>query len=287
MAPVPPDGTASGLSVYVSCDMEGVAGIADWSQVTPGPQYQVGQELMLAEVNSAIEGAIEAGARRFLVNDSHGRMANLDPARLAGRASYLAGWHKPHYMMEGLDETFNAIFFIGYHGAVDGPPAILSHTYSPRLVAGATVDDLPVGEAGLNCLVAAHFGVPLALISGDQHAGAELRTLAPGVERVAVKASITRFAAQSVHPEEARDRIRAGAVRALGRLTELAPPRVASDCRIRVTARNADLAKLACRVRDVTRTGELELEVAGGDRLEVFRNFVAVLEITRQLAAEA
>ena len=284
---MPPDGPATGLSVYISCDMEGVAGIADWGQVTPGPQYQLGQELMLAEVNSAIEGALEAGARRFLVNDSHGRMANLDPARLAGRASYLAGWHKPHYMMEGLDQTFGAIFFIGYHGAVDAPPAILSHTYSPRLVAGAAVDALPVGEAGLNCLVAAHFGVPVALVSGDQHAGAELRHLAPGVEAVEVKSSLTRFAALSLHPEEARDRIRAGARRALGRLPELAPPRVAPDCRIRVTTRNADLAQLACRVRSVARAGELEVEVAGGDRLEVFRNFVAVLEITRQLAAEA
>ncbi len=283
---MPPDGPATGLSVYISCDMEGVAGIADWGQVSPGPQYQLGQELMLAEVNSAIEGAMEAGAQRFLVNDSHGRMANLDPSRLVGRASYLAGWHKPHYMMEGLDDTFDAVFFIGYHGAVDAPPAILSHTYSPRMVAGAAVDSLPVGEAGLNCLVAAHFGVPVVLVSGDQHAGAELLSLAPGAEAVEVKSSLTRFAALSLHPEEARDRIRAGAVRALGRLTELAPPRVAPDCRIRVTTRNADLAQLACRVRDVDRTGELEVEVAGGDRLEVFRNFVAVLEITRQLAAE-
>ncbi|MGC8473675.1 MAG: M55 family metallopeptidase [Candidatus Dormibacteria bacterium] len=283
---MPSEGTASGPSVYISCDMEGVAGIADWSQVIPGPQYQLGQELMLAEVNAAIEGAHEAGARRFLVNDSHGRMANLDPARLAGRAGYLAGWHKPHYMMEGLDQTFDAVFFIGYHGAVDAPPAILSHTYSPRVVAAATVDALSVGEAGLNCLVAAHFGVPVALVSGDQHAGTELSALAPGLEVVTVKSSITRFAAQSLHPEEARERIRAGAMRALGRLAELTPPRVPPDCRIRVTTRNADLARLACRVREVAQVGELELEVAGADRLEVFRNFVAVLEITRQLAAE-
>lgn len=267
--------------------MEGVAGISDWSQVTPGPAHHLGQELMLAEVNAAIAGALEAGAERFLVNDSHGRMANLDPARLGGRARYLSGWHKPHYMMEGLDGSFDAVFFIGYHGAIDGPPAILSHTYSPRLVAGATLDGSPVGEAGLNCLVAAHFGVPVALVSGDQHAGVELEELAPGAARVEVKSSVTRFAALSLHPEEARGRIQEAARHALERLGDLAPPQVAAHCRIRLTTRTADLARLAARVRGVERIGELEVEVGGRDRLDVFGNFVAVLEITRQLAAES
>ncbi len=266
--------------------MEGVAGIVDWAQVTPGPEFAVGRELMLAEVNAAIQGALAAGARELLVNDSHGAMANLAPDRLEGRAQYLAGRHKPLYMMEGLGPEFDAVFFIGYHGAIDGPASVLSHTYNPAVVAGAVLNGVPVGEGGLNCLVAAHHGVPVALVSGDQHAAADLRTLTPTTEVVQVKTSLTRFAARNLHPDEARERIREAAEVSLRRLGTLTPPSIPEASRVRLTFRNADLAALATAVREVERVGELEVEVGGADRLSVFRHFVAVLQITRGVAAE-
>lgn len=275
-----------GLRVYISCDMEGVAGISDWAQVTPGPEFETGRRLLLEEVNAAIQGSLEAGASLVLVNDSHGAMANLAPERLEGRARYLSGRHKPLYMMEGLTSEYGAVLFVGYHGAVDGPPAILSHTYNPAAVAGASLGGLAVGEAGLNCLVAAHHEVPICLITGDQHAGAELGRLSPGTRRVEVKRSVTRFAASSLHPEEARERIRAAAAESLGGLPALSAPSVPAGVRVGLRMRHAELAELATRVRGVERAGELEVEVGGADRLDTFRNFVAVLQITRGLAAE-
>ena len=127
------------MKIWISFDMEGVAGIVDWDQCRPdgGPRYQVGCELMLAEVNAAIEGALAGGATEVVLNDSHGTMANLDPRRIAGGGAYISGRHKPLYMMQGLDETFDAAFFVGYHGSISGRPSTLSHTYNPEVTATA------------------------------------------------------------------------------------------------------------------------------------------------------
>jgi D-amino peptidase len=92
------------MKVYISADMEGVAGIVDWAQcIVDGDDYALGRDLLAGEVNAAIEGALAAGATQILVNDAHSAMRNLPPDALAGRASYLSGRFKPRYMMEGLD----------------------------------------------------------------------------------------------------------------------------------------------------------------------------------------
>jgi D-amino peptidase len=235
---------------------------------------------------SSIDGAAEAGADYFLVNDSHGAMQNLAPDELHGGAEYLSGRHKPLYMMEGLDPSFDAIFFIGYHGAIDGPPAILSHTYSPVAVMGASLNGTLAGESGINCLAAAHYGVPVALVTGDQHTAAQARPFCPEAEMVVVKHSLTRFAARSLHPEAARQAIRLGARAALERLGGLAAPQFPAGCGLRLRLRDADLVTMATAIRDVTRESDTQVLVGGDDPLMVFRNFVALLQIIRGLARE-
>ena len=156
------------MKVWMSLDMEGVAGIVDWDQCRPGSQsYSLGCQLLQAEVNAAIDGAIAGGATEIVLNDSHSSMANLDPRLIAGNAQYISGRHKPMYMMQGLDETFDAIFFIGYHGSISGKPSTMSHTYNPEVFSGAKLNGIYVGESGINALVADHFGVPIAFVSGD------------------------------------------------------------------------------------------------------------------------
>ncbi|HVD02905.1 MAG TPA: M55 family metallopeptidase [Candidatus Dormibacteraeota bacterium] len=274
------------MKIYISCDMEGVAGISDWQQVSPGSEFELGRRLLLEEVNAAIDGAMEAGASAFVVNDSHGSMHNLPPDELHGRAEYLSGRHKPMYMMEGLDESFDAVFFIGYHGAVDGPASALSHTYNPAAVAAATINGARVGEGGINALVAAHFRVPVALVTGDRHTAAQTAPFCPGATLVVVKESITRFAAQSLHPKTARERIHAAATGCLTGLGAVSYPKFPTGVHLRLTLRNADLAELAAAVRGVTRDGDTTVLVEGETTLTVFRSFVAVLQITRGLAQE-
>jgi hypothetical protein len=106
----------------VSCrwTLEGVAGIVDWAQcLATGDDYRLGRDLLIGEVNAAIDGAQAAGATDILVNDAHSFMRNLPPAELSGRAAYLSGRFKPLYMMEGLDSSFQAAVFLGYHAAIE------------------------------------------------------------------------------------------------------------------------------------------------------------------------
>src|ERR1700677_3784285 len=113
-------------------------------------------------------------------------------------------------MMQGLDDSFDAVLFVSYHGSV-GAPAGLSHTYSPRVVVEARLDGAVTGEAGINALVAAHYGVPVVLVTGDRLACEETAALIPGVHGAVVKEPVSRSAAHSLHPVKARELIRAAA----------------------------------------------------------------------------
>src|SRR5260221_1084398 len=171
------------MKVFVSSDMEGTAGVVDWDQcVGDGPEAAAGRRLLLAEVNAAIEGALAGGATQIVLNDSHATMRTLPPAELAGGASYISGSHKPLYMMQGLDDSFDAVLFVSYHGSI-GAPAGLSHTYNPRAVMEARLDDSVTGEAGINSLVAAHYVVTVVLVSVDHCACGVTDTHLPYMHR--------------------------------------------------------------------------------------------------------
>jgi len=148
------------VKVFISSDIEGTAGIVHWEQVLGGPEYEGGRTLLENEVNAAIDGAADAGASEFLVNDAHYLMQNLRPERLHGRASLISGKHKPLYMMEGLDASFGAAFLVSYHGSISAQTAILSHTYNPSVVYHAELNGHVVGESGINALVARHYAGP-------------------------------------------------------------------------------------------------------------------------------
>ena len=270
------------MKLFISFDMEGVAGIVDWAQCgPPGQAYEEGRALLLGEVNAAIDGALAGGATEVVCNDSHGAMNNLNPADLHARAAYIAGRHKPRYMMEGLDDSFDAVFFIGYHGSISGEPSVLSHTYNPSVISRVTLNGVECGESGINALVALGHRVPVALISGDQVTIAEGEPFFKQAQRVIVKRSITRFAASQVHPEEAREMIYAGAEAAVGRLGSVPLPDVELPARLDVELQTADMAHVASWVKGVERTGTRSVRVMGDDPLEIYRSFVGITYITR------
>lgn len=268
------------MKVFLSTDMEGTAGVVDWEQcIGDGPAAVAGRQLLLAEVNAAIEGALAAGATEIVVNDSHSTMRNLPAAELAGQASYISGSHKPLYMMQGLDESFDACMFLSYHGSV-GAPAGLSHTYSPRVVVEARLDGTVTGEAGINALVAAHYGVPVVLVTGDRCACEEAAALIPGIAQAVVKEHVSRAAAHNLHPDRARALIRGQAQTAVAAAATAKPPPIDRGV-LEVFVRTTDIAEAASWVRGVERTGPRQLRIEGPDRLATYRAFCAAILLTR------
>jgi D-amino peptidase len=272
------------VKVFLSSDIEGTAGIVDWEQVRgPGADYEIGRQLLTNEVNAAIDGAVRAGASHVLVNDAHRTMFNLRPGDLHHHASYLAGRHKPLYMMEGLDATFDAVFMVAYHGSIGAERAILSHTYNPGAVWEARLNGVAVGESVLNALVAMHYRVPVVLITGDEATAAEALPFLPEIEAVVVKRSITRFAAESLHPDRACELIRAGAERALARADAAPPPAIELPATLEVTFLTSDMAEMATWINGVERTGTRTASVTSDDPLSLYRTFVTIVALTRSI----
>jgi len=274
------------MKIFISTDFEGVAGIVDWDQILlTGRDYELGRRLLLDETNAVIDGALEAGATEVIVNDSHSVMRNIPPAELHGRATYISGKHKPLYMMEGLDSSFDAICFVGYHGSIGASHAILSHSYNPRAIWEVKINGRVVGETALNALVAAHYGVPIVLVTGDQATAREAREVLPEVECVIVKESITRTAAANLHPQVACEKLREGAMRALQGLANQKAPTFAAPVRIEVTFLTADMAESATWLRGVEPVAGQSRTVTfeGADTLALFRTFVTMIQLTRPL----
>jgi D-amino peptidase len=271
------------VKVFISSDMEGTAGVVDWDQVRDtGPRYEWFAELLLGEVNAAIEGARRAGATEFLVNDAHGRMANLRPGGLAGGARYLSGRYKPRYMMEGLDASFDAVFFVSYHGSM-GAASALSHTYYPAAIAEVTINGVVAGESGINALSALGHGVPVVLVTGDDVTARETAAFCPGVVTAIVKESVSRFAANSMHPETARALIAERASSALASLDRARQVDVTLPATLRVRMKTTDYAELAARIGGVRRTGPLEVELVSGDPIALHDTVVTIVLLCRGL----
>lgn len=204
-----------GLKVFISADMEGLAGVVSSSDVSPsGPDYAHFRAIMAAETNAAVEGAFRAGATEVLVRDSHGSKQNLLPADVDPRARLLRGQSTgPKNMMEGIDSTFDAVVFIGYHARAGTPGAILEHTSTGNVIDFA-INGVSLPEGGYNALVAGLYGVPVVFVSGDRAVVDQLRGLLGPIGAVAVKEEIAD-ASIGMSPAEAQDAIREGVERAV------------------------------------------------------------------------
>lgn len=273
------------MKVFVSSDMEGTAGVVAWEQCrAPEPEYAYYRGLLQEEVNAAIEGAAAAGATEFLVNDSHSKMVNLRPDGLSCHARYLSGRHKPLYMMQGLDASFDAAFFVSYHGSMSSEGSTLSHTYNPLAISEVRLNGVIAGESGINALVALGHGVPVVLITGDETTAAEIEPFCPGIHSAVVKTSVSRFAADSLHPLQAREVIRVAAREAIEALPSAAPPSITLPATLTVRFRNTDLAEMATWISGVVRSDTLTVRITDEDPVRLFRTFITVVLLTRGIA---
>ncbi len=270
------------MKLFLSTDFEGTSGIVAWEQVIEGnPEYEQGRRLLTNEVNAVIEGAMAGGATEFVVNDSHHLMRNLHPQDLAGRATLITGKQKFLYMMEGMDDSFDGVCFVSYHGSIGAERTVLSHTYSPSAIWEVRINDQIVGESGLNALVAAHYNVPIILVSGDAVTAEEAQFVAPDAEKVVVKESRGRFAASHIHPTVACEMLREGATLAVRNLSTMKPPQFTTPITVEVTFLLADMAEAALWIRGVERVSARTVKMTGENALELYQVFVAVLMLVR------
>lgn len=272
------------MKLFLSTDFEGTSGIVAWEQIIEGSvEYEQGRKLLTNEVNAVIEGALEGGATEFVVNDAHHHMRNLHPQDLSGQATLITGRHKPLYMMEGLDESFDGACFVSYHGSIGAEQAVLSHTYNPGAIWEVRINGEVVGESGINALVAAHYGVPIIFVSGDEATAREAEGIAPQAVKVVVKQSLGRFAASHLHPGIACDMLRSGATRAAREIGTMQPPPFALPVSLEVTFLVADMAAMAQWVRGVERVNARTVKLTSDNLLDLYRMFVTVVTLTRAL----
>jgi D-amino peptidase len=266
--------------VYISVDLEGIAGVVANSQTSPtGANYEWARKQMMAETNAAIEGAFAGGATEVVVNDSHGPQTNLRPDELDRRATLITGQPKPLGMTQGLDSTFDAAIYIGYHAPGSTADAVHGHTFSGALKV-VRLNGKEVGEYGLNAMVAGHWGVPVVFIAGDRAAVEMARDFIPGVDGLIVKDGIGYYAAKTMHPLEARERIAAGVRAALLKRIARQPVSLGSSITLEIELASLAYADQVALIPGMKRTGRT-VSYTASDALTIYKVARVIMALSR------
>jgi D-amino peptidase len=269
------------MRVYVSVDMEGVAGISHTAPTTRGDTgYAAACRLMEGEANAAVAGAFDGGATEVMVNDSHGPMYNVSPEELDPRARLVQG-RKAYSMVEAAaDGAFDVALFVGYHARAGHPRGTIAHTYTSQLTLTALAGRA-TGEYGINALYLGALGVPVGLVTGDDALADEVADWLPWAERVVVKHGRGYRAADSVHPTIARDLIRRAASRAVRRAAahELDTLVLSAPIEVAIEFRHAGQADFAAVIPGFERHGDRGVRFSARDGVEAYRAFVAAVRI--------
>jgi D-amino peptidase len=266
------------MRLYISSDMEGVAGVCAWEQVdarTPHRDFEIFRNYYTQEVASAIDGARAGGASDVLVNDSHGPMRNLLLDELPPDVRVIFGNRKPFSMVQDADTGFGGAFFIGYHGGAGDADAVLSHTYTPSVVYEVRMNGVRCSESTINAGLLGHYGVPLLLVSGDRTTVESVQAQMPWVRGVIVKEAIGNFAADSMMPLAAQHAIRSAAEEAVrgaphAKSYRFEPP-LTLDVQLVTTAQ----AHLVATIPGFERTGSRSVRFTHQSFPVVFKAFVA------------
>lgn len=269
------------MKILIAADMEGITGVVNWDQVTPGhAEYLRFRRLMTEDVNAAIRGAFDAGADDVIVADGHWFGTNLLVEEIDPRASLNSGSPSPLAMMQGVDEV-DGVLFVGYHARAGSPNAILDHTWSSKAVANVWLNDILVGEYGLNAAVAGHFDVPVLMVTGDQTACAQTLELLGDIEAVVVKHATGRFSAECLPHKITQEMISKAALRSVTRLVKKRAPEpfiLEEPVMVSIEFFSSDMADRALRLPRVERDGTC-ISFSTMDMLEAYNSFRAAVSL--------
>ena len=266
------------MKILISVDMEGITGVVSQSHTDhTTAEYQRFRKLMTADANAAIEGAVAGGATDIVVNDSHANMDNILIEELNPAARLISGSPKLFSMMEGIGADVDAVFLVGYHARAGSAPAVHDHTWMGS-VFNATLNGQPMGEIRLNAALAGHFGVSVALVTGDQLATAEARELLDDIETVTVKIAVGRNAANCLPPAKTAPIIKQAAQTAAQKALERkhTPLVVPAPITLGVELWRSVQAERAELLPGAKRTGPRSIEWVGQDMVAVYRTWRAI-----------
>jgi D-amino peptidase len=271
------------LKVYISVDMEGIAGVVSGEQTSSsGSDYGLARRWMTEEANAAVRGALAAGATEIVVNDSHGSMRNIIISELDPHAVLITGSPKPLSMMQGIDGTFDAVFLVGYHARAGTEDGVLDHTYSSASVYSIKVNGMELGEAEQNALTAGCFDVPVVLVTGDKAVcGQAKKSLGEGLETAVVKEGIGRFAAKSLTPFNACELIQKKAEMALKNRGRVVPLKLQPPYRFELTYLRSSMADGAELIPQVKRTGPRTVTYEIDDYITGYKLFRALIALAQ------
>jgi D-amino peptidase len=260
------------LKVYISVDMEGIAGIVTADQLSPtGFEYARAREFMTGEALAAIAGARDAGATQVIVSDSHGNGENLLIDKFPPDITIIRSWPRPLMMMQGIDSSFAAAVFIGYHASTTNPAGVRAHTISSAHLAEVALDGVPMPESGINAAIAGYFGVPVVAISGDNVAVGEAQSLIGAMEGAVVKQAISFHATATMTPDAAQLLVRQTVKAGVQRRASLKPYVVRAPVRLDVLFKNYTPAEMLTYLPNVQRTSSHGIRFEGRDILQVSR----------------
>ncbi len=269
------------MKILISADMEGITGVVASDHVSrDGKDYERARLWMTHEVNAAIRGAFAGGAAEVIVNDSHASMKNILVDELHPDAQLITGSPKPLSMMEGMDETVNAVFFVGYHARKGTAFGVLDHTYSGTDVVRYLVNDVELGETGQNALIAGAFGVPVVLVTGDTRVTVEARELLGNIETVAVKDGISRYAAKTLHPSKAHALIEEAAMKAVQRIGEIKPLTMVGPYSLEIELAQSSMADMAELIPGVERIAARVVRFTHADYITAYKCFRAIIAMS-------
>jgi D-amino peptidase len=260
------------FKVLISVDMEGITGVVTGDQLGPtGFEYARFREFMTAEALAAVEAAKESGATEILVVDAHGNGQNLLIERFPSDVRVVRSWPRSLMMVEGVDSTFAAVVFIGYHSATTNTRGVRAHTISSGTLAAVELNGVAMPESGINAAIAGHFGVPVVAISGDDAAVAEAQQLIGAMEGAVVKRSLSFHSANTMTPQAGqaliRERVKAG----LAKRATLKPYVMRGPVRLDITFKSYTPAEIVAYLPGIQRLTSHSIRFTGRDMIEVSR----------------
>jgi D-amino peptidase len=260
-----------GLKLFISVDMEGVVGVVTADQLGPdGFEYQKAREWMTNELLAAIEAARqEEGVTEIVVADSHGNGENLLIDRLPEDVLVVRSWPRPLGMMQGIDSTFDAAVFLGYHAGTSNPDGVRAHTFSSARLADLKLNGESVPEGGVNAAIAGHFGVPVIMVSGDDATVEQIRSVVGDIEGAVVKWHLSFHSAKTMTPAASYELIGDTMKKALRRLNDFEPFVVSTPVTLDVRFKNYRPSQILAYLSIVERTDSHSIRYVGKDMMDV------------------